>query len=578
MKHYLILDFYVDEPACFGVPPFVSPYVRYTYGALKYADLDCDIDYLTVDEFRLQKLNLSIPYTYVFLIAGVTVPGRYLGGKIGSLAEVYAFLSQNSKQKVIIGGPIKFVSKEHRERIKEHRMANLCLGDIEHSAYNIAKFPISNGVNHTTNFDFRIKRDYNLIYHFAIHGAEILQKHFRFPYLINEIETYQGCTRDVYCSFCTEAFYGRPIFRPLEHILDEVEALYANGAEYFRLGRQADLYTYMANMKDFKNTFPRPVPSFIGALYRGIRERAPNLKMLHLDNVNPGLISTFPKESEQITQVISECNTAMDTAAMGMETADPEVLAKNDLKASAVEVKFAVHMVHQNGSVRENGLPKLTAGLNFISGLPGESQKTFEMNYYFLKSLLDEGIFLRRINLRQVWTFERTKLAHIQKNEKNYEQSKLKEKFIYYRNRIRREIDHPMLKKAFPLGTVISNVIIEKSLPNGYLARPLGSYPITCHIMSDTQKVIEKSNSELKNVWHSVDVVVVGFKERSLYCLSLQDDWSFFPLWIWKRLLPDGLASSVWQNGIEVHKESLPEYLKRHLKRRMAQKQRVMFS
>jgi len=33
-KNYLILDFFVDEPACFGVPPFISPYPRYIYGAL----------------------------------------------------------------------------------------------------------------------------------------------------------------------------------------------------------------------------------------------------------------------------------------------------------------------------------------------------------------------------------------------------------------------------------------------------------------------------------------------------------------------------------------------------------------
>ena len=33
-ERFLILDCYVDEPACLGVPPFVSPYPRYIYGAL----------------------------------------------------------------------------------------------------------------------------------------------------------------------------------------------------------------------------------------------------------------------------------------------------------------------------------------------------------------------------------------------------------------------------------------------------------------------------------------------------------------------------------------------------------------
>ena len=30
----LILDGYVDEPTCLGVPPYISPYVRYLAGVL----------------------------------------------------------------------------------------------------------------------------------------------------------------------------------------------------------------------------------------------------------------------------------------------------------------------------------------------------------------------------------------------------------------------------------------------------------------------------------------------------------------------------------------------------------------
>ncbi|MHA1989515.1 MAG: hypothetical protein ACW981_05135 [Candidatus Hodarchaeales archaeon] len=49
------------------------------------------------------------------------------------------------------------------------------------------------------------------------------------------------------------------------------------------------------------------------------------------------------------------------------------------------------------------GFPKLLLlGLNFSSGLHGETKKTFKSNFNFLKSIFDEGLLLRRINLRQM--------------------------------------------------------------------------------------------------------------------------------------------------------------------------------
>ena len=45
-----ILDGYVDEPACLGVPPYISPYIRTVAGVLaahRYA-----VHYLTIDQLR----------------------------------------------------------------------------------------------------------------------------------------------------------------------------------------------------------------------------------------------------------------------------------------------------------------------------------------------------------------------------------------------------------------------------------------------------------------------------------------------------------------------------------------------
>ena len=48
-----LVDGYVDEPAHFGVPPYVSTYPRYTAGALVDAGVPEErITYHTIDELR----------------------------------------------------------------------------------------------------------------------------------------------------------------------------------------------------------------------------------------------------------------------------------------------------------------------------------------------------------------------------------------------------------------------------------------------------------------------------------------------------------------------------------------------
>ena len=97
---FLILDFYVDEPACFGVPPYLSPYIRYIAGALVKAGIsEENIDYLTIDKWRENNFQLDWEYDYIYLVAGTTVPGRYLGGKIGSVAEILKFLDSLKNKK-----------------------------------------------------------------------------------------------------------------------------------------------------------------------------------------------------------------------------------------------------------------------------------------------------------------------------------------------------------------------------------------------------------------------------------------------------------------------------------------------
>ena len=528
----LILDFYVDEPACFGVPPYLSPYCRYAAGALVSAGVAPErISYLTVDAWRAQDKALTEDHELVVLVAGHTVPGKYLGGKIGSVQEVLEFLEWRARHQpggiTLIGGPIRYASRDIQTSIAQ-RGGVLVRGDVELYAHRLAAHrggiraglaEITDGERYVTN----ARRDYEQVDRWARDGAFLTRRHPNFPYIILELETYRGCTRDVFCSFCTEAFYGKPEFRTTESILGEVRELHAAGNRYYRLGRQADLYTYRANMSDFQNSFPRPVPGEVEALYAGIRKAAPDLKLLHLDNVNPGLIETFPEESRLITKIISEHNTPGDTAAMGLETADPVVVQMNDLKVNAEGALRAIEIVNEYGARRVDGIPAFLPGLNFLAGLPGESDATFQRNYEFLKDILDRGLLLRRINIRQTVSYRNTKLERLQNHpdqdnpvpRKRRRPGALEQKFRYFRDKIRDEIDREMLKRNFPSGALLREVFLEQTNQGYYLGRPLGSYPVTVKIpLGDPTAA--RAFAERR----ALDTVITGAEERSVTGLS----------------------------------------------------------
>lgn len=489
----VIIDGYVDEPACLGVPPYISPYIRTAAGVL--TEHGYDVRYLTIDRLRTDPFLFSAirGSGLVLMVAGVTVPGKYLGGTPATLTEVQQVGLQSRGGLTLIGGPIGFGYAP----AGGHRAIKQVIAGFDHllegSLPEALDSLLSGGEPRGT-------LDYEQSDRWAILGSPVITQHPSFPHVMCELETARGCTRGATggCSFCTEPLYGEPVYRSVGGVIAEVEELYRNGARHFRLGRQPDLLTYGAGVGEF----PEPRPDLLASLFSGVRDAAHGLQTLHIDNVNPGTISRHEEASREALRVIVAHHTPGDVAAFGMETADPAVIAANNLKASPEQVIQAIKVVNQEGGARVDGIPGLLPGLNFIAGLAGETPATYDLNERFLAGILEAGLLVRRINIRQLMPFEGTRAYT--KNTLGLHDSR----FRAFKEYVRSKIDLPMLMKVFPLGTLLRGVIIEEPGTLSF-GRQMGSYPILVGI-----PVLIPARSV-------IDTVVVGWGSRSVTALPV---------------------------------------------------------
>ena len=513
LEKFVILDGYSDEPAGLGVPPYIDIYPRYVAGAVWSARKSAKIFYFTIDEVRKTPhlfIRVAEKSDAVIFLAGAVVPGKYLVGDPIKPSELEYYASVLQRPLKILGGPVAVFGyggvggrvAELPSRFK--RIFDLIVkGDIELVTYHLVKEGSLEKVN-----PYERRSDYKLVDEFAVRGAKIVLQHpFYSRTLIAEIETYRGCPRYITggCSFCIEPRYGKVIFRPLKGILREVQELYKWGVRNFRIGRQADLYTYLAKDTGFEE-FPKPNPEAIERLFSGIRNVAPKLSVLHIDNVNPGTIAHHPKESELITKIIIKYHTSGDVAALGVESADPKVIKLNNLKAYPEDSLKAIEILNKIGGKRgETGLPHLLPGVNFVLGLIGESKETYVKNFLFLKEVLDRGLLLRRINIRQVVAFPGTPMWKIG----NTIIQRHKTLFNKFKKLVREKIDNPMLRKLVPRGCVLKNVYTYTYEGKNTLAAQVGSYPLLVYI------------PERLPLNKYVDVAVVDHGQRSIKAIPV---------------------------------------------------------
>jgi len=488
-----ILDGYVDEPACLGVPPYISPYIRTVAGALTAHGFS--VRYLTIDQLRTgpEWVNVLSRADLLVMIAGVTVPGKYLGGTPATLTDIQQVGHMCRGPRKLIGGPIGFgyAPKGGQKAIQQVISGFDALLEGEPA---VALDNYLNGEKPVGTLDYARTDPW------SVAGSGIIAQHPDYPYVMCELETARGCSHGATggCSFCTEPFYGKPKYRLIDGIAAEVAALHSHGARHFRVGRQPDILAYGAGAGEY----PAPRPDLVEALFSAIRAAAPDLKTLHIDNTNPATIARHEEESREALRTIIRHHTPGDVAAFGMETADPTVVAANNLKAQPDEVFRAIQVVNEEGSQRRDNVPELLPGLNFVCGLAGETEQTYEKNEQFLVRVRDAGLMVRRVNIRQVMPFPGTP-AYTDNTLGKHER-----RFRAFKEFVRTTIDLPMLQRVFPIGTVLFNVHIEITGDLSF-GRQLGSYPILVGIPVRLAK---------RSV---IDAVVVDWGMRSVTALPV---------------------------------------------------------
>lgn len=481
-----ILDCYTDEPAGLGVPPFVGVWPRYVAGLYER-----EPTYLTIDDLRWLRYREHVPEAVIdppvgrthievlnhtrepeevrrvlqaadplVVIAGVQTPGKYLSARPGTLREVNKLLASRPLRKVLTG-PVLTGGTQVRGGLRP-------------------QLPQAGDYDELRPFVFD---SYEALQSYALRGARLIGQMPNMENRIVEIETGRGCPRETGCSFCTEPLKHAVQWRCADHIVEEVQALMGLSARAFRLGKQSCIYSYESGD-----------PQKIEALLSRLAALEPTV--LHLDNANPAMVDA------RRTELFVKYMTPGSTAAMGVESFDPEVARANNLNCTFESAFEAVRTLNRVGGFRaENGCHALLPGVNLLLGLAGETPQTLDRNFAALKRLLDEGLLVRRINIRQVVPFPGTAL-YDQVGQKCLRMNR--RHYSAWIDKVRREIDRPMLERLFPVGAVLRGLCSEVHNGSTTFMRQIGSYPILVAV------------PERLKLGQRFDVRVTGILSRSL--------------------------------------------------------------
>ena len=530
LEGWLVLDGYEDEPAAFGVPNYLGFHIRYICGVLESRGVP--YTYMTIDQWRLHhKERLSTPDARANLrselsdldgaviLAGAIVPGKYVRGTPISRKELDEVLSiLPSSSPVLCGG---WAIRHWRYDGWTSLRSNLFCA-VQDTDATLDNF-ISTG-----NWEHK-KRTPEQWSRWAISGAsskavtdhpDLTTQDGRAGPLTYEIELYQGCVRFKRgCRFCIEPKKGLPLWRTEKDVLSEITAALDSRVVNVRIGGATDIYTYKAEgVEDLEYPIPNPEP--IAKVLHGAREDE-RLKILHVDNANPSIVAENLEPSTEITKPLVETLSDGAVLSFGLESADPEVHEQHWLKCDPEQLINAIRHINEFGREKgDRGLPKLLPGLNFIAGLNGETEESYQMNLQLLRVLRSEGLWLRRINIRQV--------------EGQGFQEVPEKSFREFKQEVRDEIDAPLLEEMLPTGTILRDVWWEaqddrirrpeqvldskysdeeiRGKPGITFGRQIGAYPI---LVGVPYRIPLETSS---------DIMVTGHGKRSITGVELGID------------------------------------------------------
>ena len=210
---WLVIDGYEDEPAAFGVPPYIGFHVRYVCGVLSSRSID--YEYITIDQWRLGDRPDGLANGQIegiVLIAGAVVPGKYLRGTPISLKETDHLIRSLPRITPFLAGGWAIRGWKQQGWSPLRRNLFLAVQDTDATLENFLE---------TGEWSHR-RRTANQWTQWAHEGAgsravtdhpDLGNEEHPGP-LTYEVEVYQGCVRYKRgCKFCIEPKKGVPIWR-----------------------------------------------------------------------------------------------------------------------------------------------------------------------------------------------------------------------------------------------------------------------------------------------------------------------------------------------------------------------------
>ncbi|HZO21485.1 MAG TPA: radical SAM protein, partial [Steroidobacteraceae bacterium] len=330
---------------------------------------------------RSKALQILADAAIVVVIAGDAVPSVHLQARNGSLDEIDQMLALVHGRRVLLGPLAAQVLAD--PQIYGGRF------DAVHT-HTVTSADLLGGSRSAAAYE-RLAADRGAY-------AELIGQLGWRP--VAEIELYRGCTRRRFCSFCNEPVKSPLVrFRDPSDVLAEVTKLYEAGVRNFRLGQQTCFFSYLNRDADA-----------IERLLAGVRERCPELEVLHIDNADP--LAVASRTGAKIARLVARYCTEGNCAPMGIESFDPVVIEANALSCTPEILLRAVANISDAGAhTGPRGLPVLLAGLNLVYGLPGETHRTHYENLSWLVRILDAGYLCHRINVRQGHVYPGTPLS-----------------------------------------------------------------------------------------------------------------------------------------------------------------------